>query len=259
MVFGDGDGEFFNRFTISLDVIGHELTHGVTQFTNGLEYQDQSGALNESMSDVFGSLVKQRALGQDAASADWLIGAGIFTSNVNGRALRDMVNPGTAYDDPNFGRDPQPGNMRGYVQTQDDNGGVHINSGIPNRAFALTAQAIGGNAWEDAGLIWYKAMQMLTPKSQFQDAADTTVAVAGQEFGANSTQQQAVVDAWAQVGLKVSVSGGGRAPCPSTRNGNGSALVQRVERIAADLKRLTEVVNQSMSRQHAAKEYAGRK
>src|SRR4051812_28674614 len=124
MVFGDGDGEFFNRFTISLDVIGHELTHGVTQFTSALEYQDQSGALNESMSDVFGSLVKQRALGQDAAGADWLIGAGIFTSSVNARALRDMLNPGTAYDDPNLGRDPQPANMRGYVQTQDDNGGV---------------------------------------------------------------------------------------------------------------------------------------
>src|SRR5581483_808080 len=152
MLFGDGDGEYFNRFTIAIDVIGHELTHGVTQYTSGLDYQDQSGALNESFSDIFGSLVKQYAGGQDAASADWLIGLGLFTDKVQGGdptygpALRSMLHPGTAYDDPVLGKDPQPDNMQNYVQTSDDNGGVHINSGIPNRAFALAAQAMGGNA-----------------------------------------------------------------------------------------------------------------
>ena len=80
MVFGDGDGELFNRFTRSVDVIGHELTHGVTQYDAGLDYQDQSGALNESVSDVFGSLVKQRMLGQTADQADWLIGAGLLAA-----------------------------------------------------------------------------------------------------------------------------------------------------------------------------------
>src|SRR5262245_10749917 len=73
MVFGDGDGRIFTDFTKSLDVIAHELTHGVTEHTAGLEYHNQSGALNESMSDVFGSLVKQWSLQQSASEADWLI------------------------------------------------------------------------------------------------------------------------------------------------------------------------------------------
>ena len=158
MVFGDGDGVTFTRFTAAVDVMGHELTHGVTQLTAGLAYRDQSGALNESVSDVFGSLVKQRALGQDAASADWLIGAGLFTDQVKGVALRSMKAPGTAYDDPTLGQDPQPATMSGYVTTTSDNGGVHINSGIPNHAFYLAATAIGGNAWEGAGQIWYDVL-----------------------------------------------------------------------------------------------------
>ena len=151
MVFGDGDGEVFNRFTVSVDVIGHELTHGVTELTAGLTYRGQSGALNESVSDVFGSLVRQRAAGQSADEADWLIGAGLFTDSVRGVALRSMKAPGTAYDDPRLGKDPQPATMADYVETTDDNGGVHINSGIPNHAFYLAATAIGGHAWEAAG------------------------------------------------------------------------------------------------------------
>ena len=95
-----------------------ELTHAVTQFTANLVYQGQSGALNESMSDVFGSLVKQRNLGQTAAEADWIIGEGLFTSRVNGNGIRNMKQPGTAYNDPVLGKDPQPGHMRDYVQTQ---------------------------------------------------------------------------------------------------------------------------------------------
>ena len=144
MVYGDGDGQLFKRFTFCLDVIGHELTHGVTQYTSGLSYQGQSGALNESVSDVFGSLVKQHRLGQTAAQADWLIGQGLFTPNVKGVALRSMIAPGTAYDDPVLGRDPQPANMSGFVTTASDNGGVHINSGIPNHAFFFGGCGIGG-------------------------------------------------------------------------------------------------------------------
>jgi Zn-dependent metalloprotease len=151
MIFGDGDGVLFQRFTVCLDVIAHELTHGVTAYTSNLEYYKQSGALNESFSDVFGSLVKQWVLNQDAATADWLIGAGLLTAAVRGRALRSMLEPGTAYDDPYMGRDPQPGHMQYYVETEEDSGGVHVNSGIPNRAFALAARAIGGKSWEGAG------------------------------------------------------------------------------------------------------------
>ena len=110
------------------------------------------------MSDVFGACIKQRHLGQDAASADWLVGEGIFLPGVNGQALRSMSDPGTAYDDPQIGKDPQVGSMADFVETTDDNGGVHINSGIPNRAFVLAARAIGGESWSGAGRIWYAAL-----------------------------------------------------------------------------------------------------
>ena len=115
MVFGDGDGEIFGNFTGSIDVTGHELTHGVTQYTANLSYEGQSGALNESISDVFGSLAKQHHRGQSAADADWLIGADIFRPGVSGVALRSLKAPGTAYDDPRLGRDPQPAHMSGYA------------------------------------------------------------------------------------------------------------------------------------------------
>ncbi|HZP02975.1 MAG TPA: M4 family metallopeptidase [Terriglobia bacterium] len=205
MVFGDGDGELFERFTKSVDVIGHELTHGVTQFTIGLVYKDQPGALNESISDVFGSLVKQRVLGQDAASADWLIGQGLFTPSVKGVALRSMKAPGTAYDDPVLGKDPQPAHMRDYQDVSYDNGGVHINSGIPNHAFYVTAVEIGGNAWEKAGMIWYVMSRdrWLQANASFQDAAAATYDIAAELYGTGSLEQQAVAKGWAEVGISV--------------------------------------------------------
>jgi Zn-dependent metalloprotease len=202
MVYGDGDGEIFNRFTKSIDVIGHELTHGVTQFTANLDYQDQPGALNESMSDVFGSLVKQRVLNQTAEEADWLIGEGLLTSNVNGVALRSMKAPGTAYDDPALGKDPQPAHMDDIYTGDRDNGGVHINSGIPNHAFYLAATEIGGYAWEKAGKIWYKALTTrLQNDSDFADAANITIEIAGQLYGDDSPEQKAVRKGWQQVGV----------------------------------------------------------
>ena len=207
MVYGDGDGKLFNRFTISIDVIGHELTHGVTENEAGLVYSYQPGALNESISDVFGSLVKQRSLNQTADEADWLIGEGLFTSSVNGKALRSMKDPGTAYDDPKLGKDPQPGNMKNFkkLPQSEDNGGVHINSGIPNRAFCMTAIEIGGNAWEEAWKIWYITMRdRLRPQSNFQDAANKTFQVAWVVFGAGSKEQGAVKKGWAAVGINVS-------------------------------------------------------
>ncbi len=202
MVYGDGDGELFNRFTIAIDVIGHELTHGVTQYEAGLEYQGQSGALNESMSDVFGSLVKQYRRRQEARDADWMIGTGLFTRNVNGTGIRSMKDPGSAYDDPVLGRDPQPGHMKDYVKTTEDNGGVHINSGIPNRAFYETAVRLGGHAWVKAGQIWYVALRdRLRPESDFSNAAGLTAAVAGELYGSGSLEQKAVKEGWAEVGI----------------------------------------------------------
>jgi Zn-dependent metalloprotease len=206
MIYGDGDGNAFDRFTKCLDVVGHELTHGVTQFEAGLIYHGQSGALNESISDVFGSLIKQWNLKQSADQADWLIGSGLLMGNINGVALRSMKDPGTAYDDPLLGKDPQPEHMKDFVKLPDtrggDWGGVHINSGIPNRAFYLTATALGGNAWEKAGSIWYEALcGQLAPNSDFSDAAKATVTVAGNKFGLASNEQNAVKTAWQEVGV----------------------------------------------------------
>jgi Zn-dependent metalloprotease len=204
MVYGDGDGDIFNPFTKSLDVIGHELAHGVTQYEAGLEYQDQPGALNEHFSDVFGALVKQYAKKQKADKADWLIGAGLFTKKVKGDALRSMKAPGTAYDDPLIGRDPQPAHMKNFVRTTRDNGGVHINSGIPNKAFYEVATKLGGYAWERAGRIWYVTLRdRLRPLSEFQECAAMTHAVAGELYGAASAEQQAVREGWAAVGITV--------------------------------------------------------
>lgn len=204
MVYGDGDGDLFNGFTQCIDVIGHELTHGVTQYEANLAYSNQPGALNESFSDVMGILVKQRARGLTADNADWLIGEGLFTSKVNGVALRSMKEPGTAYDDPVLGKDPQPGHMKDYVKTKRDSGGVHINSGIPNHAFYIASVEIGGNAWEKAGKIWYITLRdKLRPKSQFKDAAKATVHVAGDLFKAGSAEQNAVKKAWADVGIRI--------------------------------------------------------
>jgi Zn-dependent metalloprotease len=202
-VFGDGDGDVFERFTISVDVIGHELTHGVTEDEAQLAYQGQSGALNESVSDVFGSLVKQHAAGQSADDADWLIGAGLLKGHPE-MALRSLKAPGTAYDLPDLGRDDQPATMDGYVTTTEDDGGVHTNSGIPNHAFYLAATAMGGRAGDAAGPIWYETLRDpgLRPTAQFRDFATATLAAAQRlGHGATSTEYQAVRQAWTEVGV----------------------------------------------------------
>jgi Zn-dependent metalloprotease len=202
MLYGDGDGKLFNRFTQSLDIIGHELTHGVTQYTAALVYQDQPGALNEHFSDVFGILVKQHALKLTAAKSDWLIGAGIFTSAVHGAAVRSMKAPGTAYDDRVIGKDPQPAHMKDFKKMAVDNGGVHVNSGIPNHAFYLTATLLGGNAWNVAGRIWYDTLtKRLKSKATFRDCALATADAAAARYGAQSEPVHAVIEAWKQVGI----------------------------------------------------------
>lgn len=209
MVFGDGDGKYFNRFTIDIDIMAHELTHGVTAAESNLEYHDQPGALNESLSDVFGSLVKQYVGSPQptADQADWLIGADLFTDRVHGVALRSLKAPGTAYDDPVLGKDPQPADMSGYVHTGKDNGGVHINSGIPNHAFYLFATGVGGYAWQQPGHVWYAAMTdpHLSPDADFRAFADLTAAHAQRRYGHEC--RDACVSAWSKVGITVSGTG----------------------------------------------------
>jgi Zn-dependent metalloprotease len=205
MVFGDGDGQIFNRFTIAIDIIGHELTHGVTGSQVTLAPFYQPGALNESIADVFGSMIKQRKLNQDALAADWLIGEGLFTPSVNGVALRSMKDPGSAYDDPVLGKDPQPKHMRDFVYTIEDHAGVHINCSIPNHAFYLLATNLGGFSWEKAGPIWYEALTdaRMVHHMGFLSFARLTLSSATRLYGSLSPEEQAVQDAWSQVGIDV--------------------------------------------------------
>ena len=246
MVFGDGDGVVFTDFTKSLDVIAHELTHGVTEFTANLKYHNQSGALNESISDVFGSLVKQWSLGQTADAADWLIGAEVFTPDIEADALRSMKAPGTAYDNDLFGKDPQPDHMNKFVHLPDtdpgDWGGVHYNSGIPNKAFYLTAVGIGGAAWQAPGHIWYESLLASNEDTEFQDFADTTYFKAGQLYGAGSLEQQAVKAAWRDVGIRIS---GVPTAAARERAGDGDSLLtltKQIEALSAQLAALAKDV-----------------
>ena len=167
MTFGDGDGKIFIDFDRSIDVVAHELTHGVTQYTANLEYKGQSGALNEHFSDAIGSAIQQYFDKSTAEKADWLIGNEIMGPTLYGEALRSMKAPGTAYDNDLLGKDPQPDHMRDYYQGSDDNYGVHINSGIPNKAFYLVSMDIGT---DKAAMIWYEAWKKLTPKADFNFA-----------------------------------------------------------------------------------------
>lgn len=252
MVFGDGDGKMFNDFTKSLDVIAHELTHGVTEFTAGLEYANQSGALNESISDVFGSLVKQWSLEQQADEADWLIGSDIFTPGIEADALRSMKAPGTAYDNADMGRDPQPGHMNNYVNLpntdEGDYGGVHVNSGIPNKAFYLAATNIGGFAWEAPGYIWYEALKASSVTTQFQQFADATYSQAGRLYGVGGIEQQAVFEAWREVGIRISgisFSSGTRKRASGdspSQDDSLAALTKQIEAVSAQVKALAKDV-----------------
>lgn len=199
MVFGDGDGKLFNRFTYAIDIVAHELTHGVTESQNALLYIEQSGALNESMSDVFGAMVKQYHLKQSVDKADWIVGAGLLYKGINGTGLRSMSAPGTAYDDPQLGKDPQPATMAGFVSARPDNGGVHVNSGIPNHAFYLAAIALGGNAWDTAGKVWYQTLcdPTLSRTANFDEFAKLTIQHAKTTLGAS--QAALIENAWKTV------------------------------------------------------------
>jgi Zn-dependent metalloprotease len=206
MCFGDGDGELFNRFTIALDVIGHELTHGVTGTTAGLDYHDQPGALNESVSDRVGAAIRQGVLGLAVADPDgWLIGKGLLADGVHGRALRDMMAPGTAYDDPQLGKDPQPDTMKGYVVGRSDNGGVHVNSGIPNKAFYLLANNLGDTV--KAVRVTYETLRSddVPQGCDFSTWCAVEIKEAERLFGADG--RKAAEDAWSAVGVMPAAAG----------------------------------------------------
>lgn len=188
----------FKTFVL-LDVCGHEITHGVTEKMSNMEYYGQAGALNESMSDVFGELIQQRARNVKAKDADWVVGDGLWKDNIKGAGLRNMLKPGTAYDDPSIGKDPQPAHMKDYVKMSGDNGGVHYNSGIPNRAFAEFAVAMGGYAWEKPAQIWYEALKNAGSNPSFASFAYQTIEAA-KKLGSDSDVAK-LQKAWEDVGV----------------------------------------------------------
>lgn len=207
-----GQSSPFNTF-VNRGITGHEIRHGVTEFDSGMVYRNQPGALNEHLSDVFGALLEQRALGQKATEASWLVGEGIWKPTVKGKALRDMKNPGTAYNDPLIGKDSQPAHMKDYNPTRRDNGGVHINSGIPNRAFALFAEAEGGFAWERPGAIWHEAGAKAGATPSFAQFAFQTVEAARRLGHAELIPK--IEKAWNDVGVKPSATDAAVTVTPS--------------------------------------------
>jgi Zn-dependent metalloprotease len=206
MIYGDGDGSVFTSFTSDIDIVGHELTHGVTEHEANLDYENQAGALNESFSDVFGILIKQRFNNHDVRKANWLIGEKVMIGTKY--ALRSMKAPGTGYiNHPELGDDPQPATMDNYVDLPNtpsgDWGGVHINSGIPNFAFYVTAFNIGGYAWEKAGRIWYAVLTDggLAQNANFADVKNLSIIHAEKIFGINSTEVKAVKQGWTEANV----------------------------------------------------------
>ncbi len=201
MVFGDGDGRYFRRFTRSLDVVAHELTHGLMAHTANLEYSGQPGALSEHFADVFGALVEQRRRKQAASEADWLVGAEIMGPGTKIRAIRTFKAEKAFAGDPVFGSDPQPKRMKDYYDGPEDDGGVHINSGIPNHAFYRAALALGGRAWETLGPVWYRMLGRLGRRADFVAAAEAAVDAAAFLCGPRSREAAAVRAAWTAVGV----------------------------------------------------------
>lgn len=204
MMYGDG-GPRFLRFTRSLEVVAHELTHGVVQHTNNLVYQGQSGALNEHFADAFGIIIEQWHKNQNVnnPNVDWFIGGEIIQPIANVRGIRTFTAAKAYTNNPLFGTDPQPKHMQDMYTGAADNGGVHINSGIPNHAFYLIALTIGGKIWESTAKIWYETMKSLHRNSQFQEAAENSYRIAGELFGQGSNEQVAVENGWSAVGIDV--------------------------------------------------------
>jgi Zn-dependent metalloprotease len=240
IVLGQGSPFGLRNFWHAIDVVAHEVTHGIIQHTCALDYRGETGALNEHLADVFGLLFKQyyRTRGRDAAQASWVIGDKLFTNSVEKRhdepkphlltkenGDSQWVVPGSAdescyivlergvwndywargylrsFENPKLSNPPQPIRYRDYDGAiQYDNGGVHHNSGIPNRAFYKAAIAAGGRAWDGVGRVWFHAMTdpKLQSSSKFADFAALTVAWANAKY---PHLEDAIVGGWEGVGV----------------------------------------------------------
>jgi thermolysin len=208
MTYGDGDGTTFTAL-VTTDICSHELTHGITQFTANLIYQGESGALNESMSDVFGAMVERFAKG--LSTKTWKIGEECFTpANGTNDALRYMDNPHLAGNS-GFTADDDPDHYTERYTGTADSGGVHINSGIPNKVFHLVAAGgtnhrstivVTSQGTSAAERIWYRALTVyMTSSTNFAGARAATLQAATDLFGSTSAQRTAVANAWSACGV----------------------------------------------------------
>jgi tetratricopeptide (TPR) repeat protein len=222
LALGDGDGLIFNRMSLAPDVVARQVVNGLVTYEVPYPYLGELGIILSSMADVFPCLARQYVLHQTAAEADWLFGAGLFVPTIRAQAVRSLAAPGTAYDDPQIGKDPQTAHMQNFVVTDQDLGGVHLNSGIPSHAFYRLATALGGYAWEEAGRIWYETLrsQKFEATTDFQAFARLTLNQAEALFSTGSRQAEAVVAAWEAVGLDAS---GQRRPRTARRRRPGHA------------------------------------
>lgn len=213
MTYGDGDGSTFTPL-VTLDVAGHEITHAVTERSANLAYQNESGALNEAWSDIFGTAIEFYAKG---TAANWLIGEDCYTPATSGDALRYMNNP-------NAGQQPDTYQGTYWYTGTGDNGGVHYNSGVANFWFYLLS--VGGSGTNDkstsysvtgigitkAARIAYVALtSYMTSSTNYAGARTATLNAASQLYGASSAEYTAVDNAWAAVGV-----GGTVIPPPPT-------------------------------------------
>ena len=197
MLYGDGDGSIFVDFTKGNDVIGHELTHGVTQYSLQLVYADDAGGLNESLSDCFGSMFRQWEAHQDAGKADWLIGSDIVgpAAKTKGYScLRDMGDPGASHC-----LAPQPTKYSQVTPGMDP----HYSSGPPNLAFCTACKKLGGMSWERIGQVWYRAVTGFgpSPNMKMTEFANRTRQLATQLYGNEPAVLAAVDSGWKLVGL----------------------------------------------------------
>jgi bacillolysin len=207
MLYGDGDGRIYTYLAGGLDVVAHEMSHGVTAFSSDLVYQDESGALNEAFSDIMGASVEffYQPVGSGPEKADWLIGEDVVL--VSPGYLRSLSNP-------NDVGDPDHYSLRRFIGTDNDNGGVHYNMTIATHAFYLavaggrnrvsqmTVTGVGMSNLERMEKIFYRAWVFLMgPNSQFSDARAATLQAASDLYGSNSNERSQVAAAWSAVGV----------------------------------------------------------
>ncbi len=223
-LFGDSDPRFYNSFSQNFSVAAHEVGHAVTQYASSLLYEGQTGALNESCSDVFAAILMQYEAEASATSdsASWLIGEGLLANTSPGTALRSLKAPGTAYTNHPLLHisDPQPSHMDHYVEMERDNdhGGVHYNSGIPNKAFYVAATTIGGPTWETVGQIWFEAMRTANSDESFAEFSRRTIDVS-KSLGYSDGVTNCIGQAWSGVGVKW--RGSGDQPAVRPTGGGG--------------------------------------